>query len=313
LVRSVQGVPEAKLAVMGRGRVAVAAAFAVLVVALIMPWDDSIRRSAALEHAHVTPVSASAPGILSEIIVREGDKVEEGQLLAKLSNPDLEMHLASLLFDRQALEVRSRALAADSSPEAHLAQPVAARQVREVTAEIHAVEEKIASLELRSPGAGVVRTHRPEQLAGRLFRAGQPVLEVGVEGSARLLIALDEQQARKVRPGQSVVARFSARSGKTFEGEITRVPVSPAPVFSAPGLSNLLGGDVPSAASEPGRPPRPSLAYYEAEAVLEIPPEELALLRVQSAARARIHIRRTTLAGWLRDKVFDMVNPEIRL
>ena len=35
--------------------------------------------------------------------------------------------------------------------------------------------------------------------------------------------------------------------------------------------------------------------------------------RAQSSGRARIEVRRTTLAVWLRDRLYEVVNPQVRL
>jgi putative peptide zinc metalloprotease protein len=312
LVRSVHGSVSVRAILARRSRWVVAGAGLLAAAAFLVPWSENIRRSAALEHARVAAVSSSAPGVLVEVLVGEGDKVAAGQALGRLRNPDLEAQLASARTDREALQVRLRALAADSGEEARLALPVAMRQLRELEEQMAGLESKVASLELTSPFDGVVRTARVPELAGRFFAAGQPIIEVGAGGDPKLLIALDEQEARKLRSGQIVRAVFAGLPGEVFRGEISSVPVSPAPQFSADSMSNLLGGDFPSE-SAPGGRPAPSVGYFEAEAVLHIPQEKLELLRARSAARARIEVRRTSLAGWLRDRAYEMINPEIRL
>ena len=313
LARSVHGSVPMRTILARRSRWVLAGAALVVATAFFVPWSESIQRSAALEHARVAAVSSSAPGMLSEIFVGEGDKVVARQVLGRIRNPDLEAQLASARLDREALQVRLRALAADSGEEARLALPVVTRQLRELEEQMTGLESKVASLELTSPFDGVVRTARVAELAGRFFAAGQPIIEIGAGGEPKLLIALDEQQARKLRPGQQVRAVFTGLPGETFRGEISSIPVSPAQHFSADSMSNLLGGDFPSEFGAPTGRPAPSVAYYEAEAVLHVAPEKLALLRARSAARVRVEIRRTNLAGWLRDRAYEMVNPEIRL
>lgn len=313
LGRSVKDTPEFRDAAVKRGRLVLGAVLLVVAGFFFLPWTDVIRRSAALEHASVAHVSASAPGLLAEVLVEEGQVVAEGEILGRLVNRELVSELSSARLQRDSLLVRARALAADSSEEARLSLPVVARQVREIEEEIKGLERRTSSLELRSPRDGIVRTPRPAELAGRYFAARQPVLEIGSGEGPRLLIALDEQEVRRVRPGQTVLAIFEGLPGEVFRGAVTQAAVSPKSRFSAGSLSNLLGGDFPSASALPGEPPRPSVGYYEAEAVLEMPPEKLLLLRAHSAARARIEVRRTNLAGWMRDRLFEIVNPGIRL
>ncbi len=310
---SVKDTPEFRGALAQRGRLVLGAAALAVVTALFFPWTESIKRSAALEHERVVTVSASAPGFLGEVAVQEGQAVKEGQYLGRLVNRELESQLAALRLQRESLLVRWRALTAEAGEEARLSVPVMARQVREIDEEISGLQAKAASLELLAPRAGLVRTARPVELVGRYFAARQPVLEIGGGENPRVLIALDEQQARKLRPGQPVRVIFTGLPGEVFEGEVTAVPSAPAAGFSAPSLANLAGGDAPS---EPGPAVgslKPSIAHFEAEAVVGIPPEKLAMLRAQSSGRARIEVRRTTLAVWLRDRLYEVVNPQVRL
>ena len=259
------------------------------------------------------PVSASAAGILEEVRISNGAAVRRGDVLGTIRNEDLTSSRVSLGLERESLLVRLRYLASEDSPEAALSVPVAARQAREIEEEMAGLDEKLASLVLRAPRDGVLRTSRPEELEGRYFAAREPVFEVGSGDVSRVLIALDEKQARKVRPGQAVRVIFTGLPGETFQGSIVSVPPAPSSGFSAPALANLMGGDVPAEPGLDGRTLRPSMAHYEAEAQVEISAENRARLRPHASGRARIEIRRTTLAEWLWDKFYDAVNPDMRL
>lgn len=310
---SVKDTNELRTALARRGRWTLAVLFLLAASLLLVPWTESISRSAVLEHARVERVSAALPGILDEVFVTSGQEVQAGHLLGRLRNPDVEAQLSALKLQREALEVRLRSLSGEATEEARLGLPVLARQVREVDEELSGLERKVATLELRAGRPGVIRTPRPEELAGRLFRPNQSVFEIGEAGDPRVLIALDEKQARKVRPGQPVQVIFTGLPGEVFAGEVVVAPSAPASGFSAPSLANILGGDIPA---EPGKDHQtlvPSISYFEAEARVGIPAEMLGCLRPQASGRARIDVRRTNLAEWLRDRLYDAVNPQVRL
>ena len=55
-----------------------------------VPWQDSVKRGAVLEHADVEPVTARTPGFLREVYVRDGETVHAGQALARLENLELQ-------------------------------------------------------------------------------------------------------------------------------------------------------------------------------------------------------------------------------
>jgi putative peptide zinc metalloprotease protein len=313
LGRSVKDTPEFRAAAGRRGRLLAAAAAVVVFGLFFVPWTETIKRSAALEHARVEPVSASAPGFLEEVHAVEGQVVGRGELLGRLRNTELESNLEQLRWQRESLQVRQRAMTAETGEEARLLVPVLGRQIKELEEEMAGLERRVASLELRAPRDGVVRSPRTQELAGRFFRTRQPVFEIGDSARTRVLIALDEQQARKVRPGQPVRVIFTGMPGRVFPGEITAVPSAPAPGFSAPSLANVAGGDVPAELHAASSALRPTVPHFEAEARLEFLPGDLAALRAQSSARARIEVKRTTLGIWLRDRLYEAVNPQIRL
>lgn len=313
LVCSVKDTDELRTALARRGRWSLAILALLAAGLLLVPWTESINRSAVLEHARIERVSAALPGILDEVHVKSGEEVRAGQVLGRLRNPDVEAQLSTLRLQRESIEVRLRSLSSEPTEEARLGIPVLARQAREVDEELGGLERKAATLELRATRPGIVRTPHPRELAGRLFRQNQPVLEIGEPGEPRVLIALDEKQARKVRPGQPVRVIFTGLPGEVFTGEVVVAPSAPAAGFSAPSLANVLGGDIPA---EPGKDNQalvPSISYFEAEARVQIPPEMLARLRPQASGRARIDVRRTNLAAWLRDRLYDAVNPQVRL
>lgn len=292
--------------------------FALLIVLLLggvlflVPWEETIRRTAAIEHGKIEPVASPAAGFLREIHVTEGQIVAKGDLLGRLENQELNTQLADLKLQRESALVRYRAALGDSSPDARLSVPVLEKFVGEADEQIRATEQKISRLELRAPLPGVVRTKRPIDLLGLYFPPGQPVFEVGLSDKPKIIIALDEKEARRVAVGQKVDVWFTALPGRKFQGTITAAPVTAGERLSVPGFANIYGGDVPSEPDASGHP-HPSLPHYEAEAEIAIPPASMECLRAQALGTARIHIRSTTVAGWLGDKALDLIDPNIRL
>jgi hypothetical protein len=78
-------------------------------------------------------------------------------------------------------------------------------------------------------------------------------------------------------------------------------------------MANLLGGDVPAEMQPATGLLVPSMPHFEAEAEIASPSLESVPLRPQSAGRARISARQTTLARWLHERVLELIHPDIRL
>jgi putative peptide zinc metalloprotease protein len=312
LGRSLQDSEEFRTAGRRRGLIVLGVLAGGVAVLFFIPWQETIRRSAAIEHERTEVVSAPLAGFLRSVEVREGERVTVGQRLGVLENVELRRHLRDVLLQREALAVRHRAAVADDTVEGRLIAPVLARQLQEMEEELSGLRAREEQLELVAPRAGVLRTDRIGDLPHRYFAAHQPVFEVGADDNLRVLIALDEQQARRVRVGQRVRVRFAALPERVFEGEISSAPVSPTPQFGVQGLANIFGGDAPSE-MDATRGVVPSRPHFEAEATLELSAEDLALLRAGSVGRARIFIGQTTLGQFLRDRLLDVIDPSVRL
>lgn len=313
LGRSLKGSQEFRTSGIPRLRFAALIALVLGALLFFVPWHETIKRTAALEHHKIEPVSAQDPAFLREVYVTEGQHVTAGQKLGRLENSELESGLAEMRLERESALVRYRAALTDPSPEARLTVSVLEKFVHEADEQIHALEKRLKRLQLSAPYDGIVRTKRPADLVGRFFRAAEPVLEIGDDSAPKIIIALNEKQARRIALGQKVDVRFACLPKQTFHGTITAVPVSPTDHLSVPGFANLFGGDVPSEMDFSTGRPRPSIPHYEAEATIEIPPAALTSIHAQATGRARIHVRTTTVGHWLGEKFLDLVDPNVRL
>ena len=64
-----------------------------VVVILNLPFPKTVVRSCALELADAYMVRAAQPGFVSEVLTKEGDVVQKGQVLARLRSPELQTRL----------------------------------------------------------------------------------------------------------------------------------------------------------------------------------------------------------------------------
>ncbi len=278
-------------------------------VLFLIPFTERVTRSAVLEHPAVHHLSPPIPATLTAILATEGQVVKKGDVLASMESRPLEARLADLAFQREAAHVRLRAAIASGTEEARLLVPVQEKHLREIEEELHALEARRAALQLLAPSDGIVRTPRTYDLVGRVFSPGQAVLSLGALPGDRVLIPLDEKQAKRVHAGQEVEFYWDALPHTTGRGRIAIVHPGPSEYLPAPGLANLFGGDVPAEIDPATGQPRPSIPVYEAEAVLD---EPLAL-RPQATGRACITTARSTLGSALKDRILDLLNPDWRL
>lgn len=97
--------------------VASAVAFALFLVWASLAQVDEVTsgQGTVIPSSKIQVVQAAEPATLSELLVRSGQRVSKGQLLARLDNPTSESELGQIEAETQSLEQRSARLQAEGS------------------------------------------------------------------------------------------------------------------------------------------------------------------------------------------------------
>ncbi len=288
-----------------------AAAAGLLALSWVIPWQDSVKRGAVLDHATVDPVVARTAGFLRELYVHDGEAVRAGQALARLENLDLQAEADELKREGETYEVQRRAALSEPLDAIRQTAPAYTRLAEESRLQYELRQWQLGECILRAPRAGVVRQENLDQLLGQYFQRGRTFCEVGSADEYRAIISLGESEARRITVGQVASLRLRALSGRTYEGRITSAPVSSLTKLSNSASANVAGGDVPAQVNREGFL-EPSVAYYEAEMILRDDPNG-ERLRAGLSGKVRIETGRTTLGHFLWSSLLDIVNPAMRL
>lgn len=135
------------------------AGLAVLIAAILfVPLPHRTMANLAIEPRNEASVYVQEPGELREIAVRPGQRVRAGQLLARLSNPDLDRQILVLEGERKLLAIRidhlSRSLFDD--PEAATAIPTLQQELFAKNLELNKEIARRQTLRLVAPQDGVI-------------------------------------------------------------------------------------------------------------------------------------------------------------
>ena len=113
---NIRDVPDARLAGLGKSRWLVGAqtlpktitiggaVVALLLAMVLIPYDYSLRSDGHLQPVNRRDVFAALDGTVERVLVKHGDMVEKGQLLAELQNTDLEVQMEDVLGERAAAQ-----------------------------------------------------------------------------------------------------------------------------------------------------------------------------------------------------------------
>jgi len=171
-----------------------------------------------------TPLSFNTPGRIAAILVREGDRVRAGEVLARLDTTALGANVASARAEVVRAEAdlkRSEALFAKGwVTAARVEQARAGMAAAAARARAAGFDVQLAALVAPSAGVILARPGEPGQIA----QPGVPVLTLGVlrEGFV-LRLPLADRDAARVRPGQPAEVEVPALGNQPLAGVVSEV------------------------------------------------------------------------------------------
>jgi GAF domain-containing protein len=230
------------------------AAVALLALLTLVRWPLRIAgESPRFRPEHRTEVRSLVPGVIERLLVREGEAVPRGGLVAVLRAPEIRAQRSALAAD---LDAAARAGARAASVGDAAGQQLARSRVRSLEDEIRLMDEEVSALEVRAPVAGTVLTPRPEEKLGLWLDAGDLVVTLGRTDTLELEFGVAERDLPRVRAGQEVRLRVDALPQRTFAGRVTSIAELPS------GDSSSVYFPVRAAIPDPESLLRPGMAAH---------------------------------------------------
>lgn len=196
--------------------------------------EASILISGDLKPIEEIAVRSRVDGDVVQVVVREGDRVSTGQMLARFENSVQEGDRASATADRESAksDVTNAQWNADQSEELFKAGAIPERDLRTAQQALAAAQARLAAAEARlrassmsaldtrivSPTTGVVSIRSVD--VGERVSRGATLFTVVRNDVLELEAAVPARQANELRVAQAV--RF-ATGGRQLEGKIARI------------------------------------------------------------------------------------------
>ncbi len=201
-------------------RWSVGGAVAALLAGLLVPLPYHVTASARLEGAVQRVLSASEDGFLREVHVRPGDLVKAGQVLAELSDDDLQNARRARVADlAQQENAFAEAFARGDRAQAATAQT----KVAESRAQLALVEQQLARVKLVAPFDGVVIQGDLRQQLGAPVKRGETLLTLAPGLDWRVVLEVDESEVSELQAGQVAGLRLAAMPGQVISLLLERV------------------------------------------------------------------------------------------
>jgi len=209
---------------------------AVLLLLLVPPFALKVTTDFTLEPAALAEIRAATPGLIEEVLVREGQAVERGAGLARLHNPNVKAQAAIVERELQLAEQRLRAAQARGA----LAEAREQSLIRDrYLAEWQEIRRKREQLILRAPLAGVVTTPRLEQRVGEYLKEGDWLCTIADRSAMRARVLVLDSELEEIRPGAQARLNVRARPLESFSGRVQQILPAAAldrPVGALPGV-----------------------------------------------------------------------------
>jgi RND family efflux transporter MFP subunit len=211
-----------------------AAAIALLLL-VACPLPLRVAGNAVVAPGRRASVQPEVEGVISRVLVHEGQHVRRGDVLAEMEAWNLRSTLAEAdARYKSAMLQMNRALASNDGSEAGERRV----QADYWKAEMERTEQLLERTRLRSPIDGIVATPHVENFAGRKLQLGESFAEIVDTSQAVVDLAVDDGEAGLLKPGQQAVVKLNSYPMRTFHGNVTIVSpkaelVQEAPVFYA--------------------------------------------------------------------------------
>ena len=194
----------------------------ILVIAFL-PSRYSVDRQGIVRYAESEIIATKAGGLVTEILVKTGEWVEAGAIIARLSNPTLEADLAIAQTDFELAKMKYGALQNDGSWDTARRMAEAAAALEMAETHFRRVREEAGALELKATISGFVLSPDVHRLAGKYINPNESLMRIGRRDHLRLVLPLTESEVQLIEPGSKVRGRWKADANK-FETELDVFP-----------------------------------------------------------------------------------------
>lgn len=233
---------------------ALIAAFLFVPLPVSRVWEKGVVQ---IQEKHLQRIHLADPGILEVLYVAEGEWVEKDQLIAILTNPDMEAKLAEEIAERDTaianVKAYEKMLVSLPSDQSNKREDIEGRRIvalgdaRRHEAAIRNLESRLQPLqgrsaaersrrviEVRAPRAGYIMGLPKKQEIGKYWEKGkeEPFCTVGDTRKLRVAVPVTPPDYRLLKEeldpsrGLEVSIHVPGRSDRVWQGIVWRLPES---------------------------------------------------------------------------------------
>jgi putative peptide zinc metalloprotease protein len=182
---------------------------------------------------------AAVPGFVEEIHVKDGQWLEQGQLILVARDPDLSQQIEQV--QARLAETRLRERQAGASPETQAERQMLARQILLHEQNLADLRRRENELTVRAPIAGRLIAPEINSFPGRYLDRGTEIATVATLDRLEVRAVLDQAEAQLAPDGTPTEVRLAGLHGTTLIGrDMRRLPGAQSQLPS-PSLTHAAG------------------------------------------------------------------------
>ena len=228
-------------------------------VVLLAAWSIFGGRSESTDNAYVeanvATLSSKVPGLVSQVLVEENQKVKKGQILVVIDPRDYQNALDQQEAQLRSIEANLKLAKKDEKRAVDLfAEQAVSAQYRDAAqakaqelsnqwsslrAQIQQTELNLQFTMLRAPEDGTIGKKSVD--AGMVVSPGEPLLAFVDAATPWVDANFKETQLRKIRPGQRARIEIDSIAGKQFEAVVDSIAPGTGSTFALIPPENATG------------------------------------------------------------------------
>jgi RND family efflux transporter MFP subunit len=188
-------------------------------------FDRSMSFLGTFEANHQNNIASDGSGKLVELLVKEGDVVGKGQVLARLDNELTQLQIENAKLNIEQLKndnIRFANLRKDQAVSAMEAEKMELA-LKSAEVQLKQLQKQLKSSSIVAPFSGVV-TKKLVDL-GSMVMPGTPIVELTDISTLKLTISVPERDVMKFKKGQKVIANADIYGRDEFNGSVSMIAV----------------------------------------------------------------------------------------
>lgn len=193
---------------------------AVALLLVIIWWPMRLSTEATVLPAQRLQISSEVEGVIQRVLVREGDRVEAGAVLAEVHPGEYAVKLEQARANQAIARREFQELEARGDLGGG-AQARLRMEIYQAEAELYA--EKLERTRIRARAPGVVITPKVDERVGQKLAVGDVFCELADLENISAELSVPEGNVDLVKEGARVSLKLNAFPTKTFSGQVERI------------------------------------------------------------------------------------------